>query len=37
MILVYILFSFYSLWNFTTQRRSHARQGDTNRWNWSRS
>jgi len=37
MILVFILFSFYSRWNFTTQRRSHARQGDTNRQNGSRS
>jgi len=37
MILVFILFSFfYSWWNFTTQRRSRARQGDTNRRNGSR-
>jgi len=36
MILV-ILFSFYSRWNFATQRRSCARQGDTNRRNGSRS
>jgi len=27
MILVFILFSFYSRWNFTTQWRSRARQG----------
>jgi len=37
MILVFILFSFYSRWNFTTQQRSRARQGDTNRQNGSRS
>jgi len=38
MILVFILFSFfYSRWNCTTQRRSRARQGDTNRRNGSRS
>ena len=36
-VLVFILFSFYSQWNFTTQRRSRARQGDTNRQNGSRS
>ena len=37
-VLVFILFSFfYSRWNFTTQRRSRARQGDTNRRNGSRS
>jgi len=37
MILVFILFSFISQWNFTTQRRSRARQGDTNHRNGSRS
>jgi len=37
MILIFILFSFYSRWNFTTQRWSHARQEDTNRRNFSRS
>jgi len=38
MILVFILFRFfYSRWNFTTQRRSRARHGDTNRRNDSRS
>jgi len=38
MILVFILFSFFcSRWNFTTQRRSRARQGDTNCQNGSRS
>jgi len=37
MILVFILFSFYSRWNFTTQRWSRARQGDTNRRNGSTS
>jgi len=37
MILVFILFSFYSRWHFTAQRRSRARQGDTNRRNGSRS
>jgi len=37
MILVLILFSFYSQWNFTTQRQSRASQGDTNHRNGSRS
>jgi len=37
MILAFIFCFFYSRWNFTTQRRSRARQGDTNRRNGSRS
>jgi len=39
MILVYFYFIqfFYSRWNFTTKRRSRARQGVTNRRNGSRS
>jgi len=37
MTLVFILFSFYSRWNFTIQRGSRARQGDINCRNGSRS
>ena len=33
LVLVFILFIFYSPCNFTIQRRSRARQGDTNRRN----